>query len=199
MIARAAFICRHSFAQFRTALISIASGKLYGISDPTTPIYDEYARGAMKDWEVAMRKVIKRVLRLPLSYPNDLLHQVTGIPSIATLLKQKIVERLLALHKGLEKTTDPEERKLLMRNIEHMTKKQAEKLKLSRDYSKSELKLKKLEMEASFWIKIREKLPNYPQRQFETETYSQTDSILSRSLTAKEIYNAVHQPNQHLP
>ena len=90
------------FAQFRHALISITRGNLYGIADHTTPLYEDYARGAMQDWEIALRKVIKRVLRLPKGYPNNLLHKVTGIPSIATLLNQKIVERLQTLHKGLE-------------------------------------------------------------------------------------------------
>ena len=124
MIAKAAFICRHSFAQFRTALIAIASGNMYGLADHTTPIYEVYARGALKEWEVKMRKTIKRVLRLPPGYPNDLLHKVTGIPSIATLLNQKTVERLINLHKGLENTDDHEERRLLLRNIDIMTKKQ---------------------------------------------------------------------------
>ena len=131
MIAKAAFICRHSFAQFRTALISITTGNLYGVADHTTPIYETYARGALKDWEIALRKVIKRVLRLPPGYPNDLLHKVMGIPSIATLINQKVVERLISLHKGLEKTDDAEERRLMLRNIDTMTKKQVAKLSLT--------------------------------------------------------------------
>ena len=164
MVSKAALVCRYSFAQFCTALIAIASGNMYGLADHTTPIYDEYARGALKEWEVKMRKTIKRVLRLPPGYPNDLLHKVTGIPSIATLLNQKIVERLINLHKGLGNTADNEERRLLLRNIEVMTKKQVEKLNLSADYSISEAKLKKLEMEANFWSAIDEKLPQFPQR-----------------------------------
>ena len=71
----------------------------------------------MKDWEIVLRRVIKRVLRLPKGYPNDLLHKVTGIPSIATLLNQKLVERLLRLYKGLKNTSDPEGRRLLQRNL----------------------------------------------------------------------------------
>ena len=189
MIAKAAFICRHSFAQFRTALIAITTGNLYGVADHTTPIYEDYARGALKDWEITLRKIIRRVLRLPNGYPNDLLHKVTGTPSIATLLNMKIVERLLRLHKGLENTSDPEERRLILRNIEKMSKKQTSQLKLSADYSKSELKLKRLEMEANFWKRIDERLPNFPHRQLEINRYGDTDSILSRSLTAKEIYN----------
>ena len=199
MIARAAFICRHSFAQFRTALISITMGNLYGVADHTTPIYEDYARGALKDWEIVLRKTIKRVLRLPKGYPNDLLHKVTDIPSIATLLNKKIVERLLRLHKGLEYTTDPEERRLIQRNIETMSKKQILQLQLTADYSLSELKLKKREMEANFWTNIDARLPNFPHRKLEINRYGDTDSILSRSLTAKEIYNHLHLPNQHLP
>ena len=116
-IARAACICRHSFAQFRTAIISVATGNLYGIADHTTPLYEDYARGALKHWEIVLRKVIKRALRLPTGYPNDLLHKVTGIPSIATLLNQKIVERLLRLYKGLENTSNPEECRLIQGNL----------------------------------------------------------------------------------
>ena len=127
MIAKAGYICRHSFSQFRIALIAIATGNLYGVADHTTPIYEDYARGALKDWEIALRKIIKRVLRLPNCYPNDLLHKVSGIPSIATLLNKKIVERLLRLHKGLKHTTDPEERRLLQRNIEIMCNYKQEK------------------------------------------------------------------------
>ena len=67
------------------------------------------------------------------------------------------------------------------------------------NYSKSELKLKKLEKEAKFWKHIDESLPNFPLRQHEITRYGDTDSILSRSLTAKEIYNSMYQPNQHLP
>ena len=190
MIAKAAFICRHSFSQFRSALIAIATGNMYGIADHTTQIYDEYARGALKEWEVTMRKTIKRVLRLPPGYPNDLLHKVTGIPSIATLLNQKIVERLINLHKGPENTSDNEERRLLLRNIDSMTIKT--QLKLTNDYNISEAKLKKLEMAANFWSKIDAKLPRFPYRQFEKNKYGDTDSILSRSLTAKEIYNYLY-------
>ena len=101
----------------------------------------------------------------------------------------KIVERLLRLHKGLENTNDPEERRLLLRNIETMSKKQIGQLKLSADYSKSELKLKRLEMEANFWKRIDERLSNFPHRQPEINRCGDMDSILSRSLTAKEIYN----------
>ena len=80
-----------------------------------------------------------------------------------------------------------------------MSKKQTGQLKLSADYSKSELKLKRLEMEANFWKHIDESLPNFPHRQLEINRYGDTDSILSRSLKAKEIYNQIHQPNEHLP
>ena len=59
MVSKATFICRHSFAQFRTALIAIASGNMYGLADHTTPIYEVYARGALKEWKVKMRKTIK--------------------------------------------------------------------------------------------------------------------------------------------
>ena len=124
---------------------------------------------------------------------------MTGIPSIAVLLNKKIVERLLRLHKGLSNTSDIEERSLLQRNIDIMSKKQIERLHLTVDYSKSELKLKRLEVEANFWKHIDDRLPNFPHRQLEINRYGDTDSILSRSLTAKEIYNQIHQPNEHLP
>ena len=114
--------------------------------------------------EITIRKIIRRVLRLPNGLPNDLLHKVTGTPSIATLLNMKIVERLLRLHKGLENTSDPEERRLILRNIETMSKKQTSQLKLSADYSKSELKLKSLEMEDNLWNRIDERLLNFPYR-----------------------------------
>ena len=80
-----------------------------------------------------------------------------------------------------------------------MTAKQVNQLKFSRNYSKSEIKLKKLEMEANFWTKIDRELSNFPHKQFEVNRYADTDSILSRSLTAKEIYNTIYQPNEHLP
>ena len=80
-----------------------------------------------------------------------------------------------------------------------MSAKQVTQLNLSHDYSKSEIKLKKLEMEANFWTKIDRNLPNFPHKQFETNRYADTDNVLSRSLTAKEIYNTIHQPNEHLP
>ena len=80
-----------------------------------------------------------------------------------------------------------------------MTRKQATRLNLSPDYTKSEMKLKKLEMEANFWTNIDNRLPNFPHRQFEVNKYGETDTILSRSLTTKEIYNTLYQPNQHLP
>ena len=77
--------------------------------------------------------------------------------------------------------------------------KQVTQLKLTNDYNISEAKLKKLEMTANFWSKIDAKLPRFPYRHFETNRYGDTDSILSRSLTAKEIYNYLYQPTQHLP
>ena len=87
MVSKAAFTCPHSFAQFRHALITVARGNLYGLADHTTPIYEDYARGELGKWEIQLRKVIRRVLRLPTNgFPNDLLHRATGIPSIATML-----------------------------------------------------------------------------------------------------------------
>ena len=199
MLTRAAFACPHSFAQFRTALIAVTTGSLYGIADHTTPIYEDYARGELAKWEIMLRKTLKRVLRLPKAgFPNDLLHKVSGVPSIAVLLNQKIVERLKMLYRGLEDNTNPEEKKLMTRNIEKMTLKQITTLNLTTESSISQLKLKKLEMEARFWTNIDRRLPNFPQIQFDIDTYGNTDSILSRSLTAKETYNTLHQPNQHL-
>ena len=102
---------------------------------------------------------------------------MTGIPSIAVLLNKKIVERLLRLHKGLSNTSDIEERSLLQRNIDIMSKKQIERLHLTVNYTKSELKLKRLEMEATFWKRIDDRLPNFPHRQLEINRYGDTDSI----------------------
>ena len=76
-----------------------------------------------------------------------------------------------------------------------MSKKQVGTLQLSDDYSKSELKLKKLEMQAKFWKLIDDRLPNFPHRLHEINRYGDTDSVLSRSLTAKEIYNTIYLPN----
>lgn len=147
MLAKAAFACPHSFAQFRTAVIAITTGNLYGIADHTTPIYEDYARGELNKWEIALRKVLKRVLRLPpTGFPNDLLHKITGIPSIATLLNQKIVERIVTLYKCMEHNEDAEENRLTKRNIEEMTLKQLQTLKLTTESTISEVKLKKLEM-----------------------------------------------------
>ena len=199
MLTRAAFACPHSYAQFRTALIAVTVGNLYGLADHTTPIYEDYARGELAKWEIVLRKTLKKVLRLPKAgFPNDLLHKISGVPSIAVLLNQKIVERLKMLYKGLEDNPDPEEKKLTTRNIEKMTIKQITALDLTTESTKSQLKLKKLEMEARFWTNIDRRLPNFPQIQFDANTYGNTDSILSRSLTAKEIYNTLYQPNQHL-
>ena len=199
MIARAAFACPHSFAQFRTALISVTTGNLYGLADHTTLIYEDYARGELEKWEVALRKTLKKVLRLPkVGFPNDLLHRVTGVPSIAALLNQKIVGRIKMLYKGLEDNQNAEEKKLTTRNLEKMTLKQITALNLTTESSISQVKLKKREMEARFWTNIDNRLPNFPERQFNANTYGNTDSILSRSLTAKEIYNTLHQPTQHL-
>ena len=102
------------------------------------------------------------------------------------------------LYKGLEDNQKPEERKLATRKIEVMTIKHITALNLTTDSSISQVKLKKLEMEARFWKNIDRRLPNFPQKQLDINTYGNTDSILSRSLTAKEIYNTLHQPNQHL-
>ena len=109
-----------------------------------------------------------------------------------------IVERLKMLYKGLEDNPDPEEKKLMTRNIEKMTIKQITALDLTTESTKSQVKLKIIEMEARFWTNIDTRLPHFPQRQFDANIYGNTDSILSRSLTAKEIYNTLHQPNQHL-
>ena len=81
MLSRAAFACPQSFAHFRTALIAVTTGKLYGIADHTTPIYEDYARGELSKWEIVLRKTLKKVLHLPKAgFPNDLLHKVTGVP-----------------------------------------------------------------------------------------------------------------------
>ena len=86
----------------------------------------------------------------------------------------------------------------MTRNLEGMTIKQIRALHLTTQSTKSQVKLKKLEMVANFWTNLDKRLPNFPQRQFDNDTYSDTDSILSRSITAKEIFNTIHQPNSHL-
>ena len=127
------------------------------------------------------------MLRLPTNgYPNDLLHKITGIPSIAALLNEKIVERLLMLHKALQNLENPEEKRLIRHNIEIMSRKQILKLGLTPESSYYEIKLKKLEMTSRFWTQIDSRLSTFPQRKFEANTYGGTDTILSRSITAKE-------------
>ena len=79
-----------------------------------------------------------------------------------------------------------------------MTLKQIKALYLITESTISQVKLKKLEMVSRFWTNIENRLPNFPHRQFENDTYGDTDSILSRSVTTKEIYNTIHQPNTHL-
>ena len=79
-----------------------------------------------------------------------------------------------------------------------MTIKQIRTLNLTTESIKSQVKLKKLEMVSRFWTNVDKRLPNFPHRQFENDTYGNTDSILSRSITAKEIYNTIHHPNPHL-
>ena len=79
-----------------------------------------------------------------------------------------------------------------------MAIKQIRALHLTTQSTKSQVKLKKLEMVANFWTNLDKRLPNFPQRQFDNDTYSNTDSILSRSITAKEIFNTIHKPNSHL-
>ena len=86
---KAAYVCPESFKQLRHAICSITEGNLYGIADHTTPIYEIYASGALLKWETTLRRTLKRILYLPPSYPTDLLHLITGIPSIATILKKK--------------------------------------------------------------------------------------------------------------
>ena len=68
------------------------------------------------------------------------------------------------LFKGLEDNPNPEEKKLLTRNIEKMTIKQITALDLTTESTKSQIKLKLLEMEARFWTNIDRRLPNFPQR-----------------------------------
>ena len=46
--------------------------------------------------------------------------------------KLEKVERLLTLHKGLGKITDPDERRILLKHFEIMSRKQAEKATLYR-------------------------------------------------------------------
>ena len=150
-------------SQFRQALTTVISGNLYGLADHTTPLYEDYARGELKKWEIVLRKALRRVLRLPTTgFPNDLLHKLSGVPSIAALLNEKIVERLEMLHKALEHNPIPEERKLMMRNIEVMSSKQIQRLNLTQDSNKYEIRLKKREMQATFWTNIDKRLPNFP-------------------------------------
>ena len=85
-------------------------GNLYGIADHTTPIYEDYVRGELEKWEVSLRRVLQKVLRLPIAgFPTDLLHKISGVPSIAAMLNEKIVERIQMLYKGLERNLNAEE------------------------------------------------------------------------------------------
>ena len=102
------------------------------------------------------------------------------------------------LHKGLENNGSDEEKRLILRNLETMTAKQIANLGLTQDSNKYETKLKKLEMEATFWTNIDNRIPNFPEKQFLANVYGETDSILSRSLTIKEIYNEIYRPTEHL-
>ena len=79
-----------------------------------------------------------------------------------------------------------------------MTLKQIRTLNLTSESTKSAVKLKKLEMTATFWTNIDRRLPNFPHKYFENNIFGNSDSILSRSITAKEIYNTMYLPNQHL-
>ena len=87
------------------------------------------------------------------------------------------------LYKGLERNPNEEEQKLMKRNLEKMTLKQIRTLNLTSESTKSAVKLKKLEMTATFWTNIDKRLLNFPHNYFENNIFGNSDSILSRSIT----------------
>ena len=121
------------------------------MADHTTPIYGEYGNGALLQWETTLRKTLKRILLLPPGFPTDLLHMITGIPSIATMLNEKTVQRLLAIGKAYENQTDIQERQLLRHNLVIMSSKQRIKLGLNEDSSRSEIRNRLHQFKADFW------------------------------------------------
>ena len=62
------------------------------------------------------------------------------------------------LYKGLKRNPNAEEQKLMTRNLEKMTLKQIRTLNLTNESTKSAVKLKKLEMTATFWTNIDKRL-----------------------------------------
>ena len=122
VITKSAFLWPESFSQVRQAIISLSHGNLYGIADHTTPVYDIYARGALVQWEYTLRRTLRRILMLPKNFPNDILHMVTGILSIAVFLRQRIIQRLALLIKTYDNTNSVEEKKLIEYNVEEMTR-----------------------------------------------------------------------------
>ena len=80
-----------------------------------------------------------------------------------------------------------------------MTTKQRLKFGLNNDSSRYEMKNRMHSFKAEFWAKLESRNQNFPRQQFTESTYGDTDSIWSRSLTAKETYNTIHAENPHLP
>jgi hypothetical protein len=200
MLSKSAYVCPHSFKQTKDAAISFTCGNLYGIADYTTPIYTDYARGALNQWELCLRATLKRLLLLPRSFPTDLLHLITGIPSVSVLLRKKVIGRLKMLLQALQDSQDPDEKKMLRYNLEKMSAKQITKLGISQD----DLNIHRLtglqyEAESSFWSLLLSR-NNFPEELHTQLIHGELDSIYSRSLTAKEIYHHMHpNPNPHTP
>ena len=89
-------------------------------------------------------------------------------------------------------TEDPQEKELAGHNLYTMTTKQMNKLNIATDLiNENHLQGKIHEAEANFWTTIRTR-NTFPQNIFDELTYGNTDSIPSRSLLAKEIYNSIY-------
>ena len=105
---------------------------------------------------------------LPKNFPNDLLHMITGIPSIAVFLRQKLIQRLALLIKTYDNTISVDEKQLIEYNIEEMSRNQKEKLGITDNWpSIHSLDLLQLQAESDFWTELKKRNPNFPRYIYE--------------------------------